>query len=450
MSTSSTTSNIPSTATLGSIVRGASVTLLVLITGGVLLFFTQVLLANWLTIDDYGAYNFTLSLVEIFLLISCLGFPIGVVKLLSQYRATNQLGLFKGLLIRSRQLVLGSSTVLAVSAAVGYLMLIHAGLLTPSPGLPLGFILLPMWSMVLLYQGIARAEQTMLLAYGPQLVLRFALTMLIAFVIVSAAGQLTINTALIATAAALFLTVSITMFSYHWPRRTIQQSVIATFQTQAWLIFALPFFIKAGMSVIHKNIDIIILGTTLTKADVGIYTAAVSAVAFMEFVLLSVNSIFAPKISEFHAQGRLSELQQTLRQISHLLFWPNLILVGIVIAFGPFILSIYGAEFISAYTVLIVLALAQLANASAGSVGYILAMTGYARTNAIVFGAASVLNVILNLLLIPYLGINGAALATLITTAAWNATLHTLVVREHGLYPSFLATVVHEVKTALK
>ncbi len=441
MSPTSTTSKTASPNTLSSIIRSASITLLLQTIGGILLFLTQVLLANWLTIDDYGAYNFTLSLVEIFLLIACLGFPIGVVKLLSTYRARGQNALFKGLVIRSSQLVLTSSTSLAVAVSIIYLVLIHVKVLPYFSGLPLGFILLPIWSMMLLYQGISRAEQNMFLAYAPQLILRFAFTIIISFVIIIITGSLTINTALLATAAAFAGAVMLMLVGYYWPRRKLFYAINAVFETKTWIIFALPFFMQAGLNIVHKNVDIVILGSMLTEADVGVYTGAVSAVIFMEFILLSVNSIWAPKISEFHAKGRLNELQPILSQISHLLFWPNLVMVGLLVGFGEFVLGLYGAEFTVAYPVLVILAIAQLANASAGSVGYILAMTGYARVNAIVFGIASLLNVILNLLLVPIMGINGAALATLITTIAWNATLHTLVVREHGLYPSFFATL---------
>jgi O-antigen/teichoic acid export membrane protein len=67
--------------------------------------------------------------------------------------------------------------------------------------------------------------------------------------------------------------------------------------------------------------------------------------------------------------------------------------------------------------------LPQVLNAATGTAGYLLVMTHYERPAAVMFGLAAVLNVLLNLLLIPRFGMTGAAIASAIALVLLNALL---------------------------
>ena len=82
---------------------------------------------------------------------------------------------------------------------------------------------------------------------------------------------------------------------------------------------------------------------------------------------------------------------------------------------------------------LYILVIGQVLNAAAGPVGYLLILTGHERVCASVYGWSAVLNVGLNLMLIPPLGSTGAALATASTMALWNVWLSVLVLRRLGI-----------------
>jgi O-antigen/teichoic acid export membrane protein len=55
-------------------------------------------------------------------------------------------------------------------------------------------------------------------------------------------------------------------------------------------------------------------------------------------------------------------------------------------------------------------------------------------------GCSAILNLILNAILIPTMGIMGAAVATALAMALWNIWLHQLVVKYLGVKPSILST----------
>nr|WP_277879386.1 polysaccharide biosynthesis C-terminal domain-containing protein [Coleofasciculus sp. FACHB-712] len=81
---------------------------------------------------------------------------------------------------------------------------------------------------------------------------------------------------------------------------------------------------------------------------------------------------------------------------------------------------LFGSSFVEGLPALVILTVGQMVNALSGSVGFLMTMTGHQREAALIIGSSAILNVVLNAALIPYLGINGAALSTALTTALWN------------------------------
>jgi O-antigen/teichoic acid export membrane protein len=106
----------------------------------------------------------------------------------------------------------------------------------------------------------------------------------------------------------------------------------------------------------------------------------------------------------------------------------------LVLFLGPFLIGIFGVENpVAAYPWLILLAFGQLTNAFAGPVMNILNMTGYEKSARNTMLVTAILNVILNVLLIPQFGPLGAAIATTITMIGWNLWAALLVFKYHGV-----------------
>jgi O-antigen/teichoic acid export membrane protein len=87
--------------------------------------------------------------------------------------------------------------------------------------------------------------------------------------------------------------------------------------------------------------------------------------------------------------------------------------VGVpLIAFGNYALALFGTEFAAAHPALAVIAAGEIISCAAGSVGYFLVMTGHQHQARNIEAAMAALLVVSGLILIPNLGIMGAALAT--------------------------------------
>jgi len=101
----------------------------------------------------------------------------------------------------------------------------------------------------------------------------------------------------------------------------------------------------------------------------------------------------------------------------------------VMILFRKQILLLCGAEYLQAEYVLIYRGIGQVINASVGSVWYIICMTGRSKTNMLGKILAAILNTVLNFVLIPKMGIAGAALASMITVGFVNILGYSIVKR---------------------
>ena len=98
--------------------------------------------------------------------------------------------------------------------------------------------------------------------------------------------------------------------------------------------------------------------------------------------------------------------------------------------------TLYSPEFADSYVPLVIICFGQLINASFGSVGSLLNMTGHEKdTTKSIFVGATV-NVLLNLLLTPTWGPIGAATATTVTLIVWNVIMWQKVRSRIGIEPT--------------
>src|SRR5690606_14902262 len=89
--------------------------------------------------------------------------------------------------------------------------------------------------------------------------------------------------------------------------------------------------------------------------------------------------------------------------------------------------------FRTGYVALLILVFGQLINAGMGCVVVLLNMTGHERDTLNGVAVAAVANLLLNFLLIPRFGINGAAASTAVSLALWNILLARTVAKRLGL-----------------
>lgn len=176
-------------------------------------------------------------------------------------------------------------------------------------------------------------------------------------------------------------------------------------------------YILAGMmSVIYGQTDKLMLKHMLDEASVGVYSLATSLCGLWTFVLVAIIDSIYPTIIQLYADKAYAQFEKKNRQLYAIVIYVSAFVGLMILLFGDWAIALlYGQEYIGAaaplkivawYTIFSYLGVARNA--------WIVCENKQKYLKYIYFGAA-VLNILLNLLMIPVWGAVGAAAASLIT-----------------------------------
>jgi len=152
--------------------------------------------------------------------------------------------------------------------------------------------------------------------------------------------------------------------------------------------------------------------------------------------LQSVNQIFSPTIAELHARGDLELLGRLFRSLIKWTLGLTIPLAAVMILFARQIMGMFGPEFAPGWLVLVAGTFGQLVNCAVGSVSFLLLMSGREKHVLKIQTVMAVVLIALNLVLIPRMGLLGAALAGAAVTAATNLWSLAEVRTTLGIVPS--------------
>jgi O-antigen/teichoic acid export membrane protein len=172
--------------------------------------------------------------------------------------------------------------------------------------------------------------------------------------------------------------------------------------------------IFASMSmVLFSHTDLWILGMLTTTKSVGIYGIAAKLVFLVYFPMIAFGSILPPIFSSAYASGDFDELNRVMRKGTCWIFNITMPIILFMVLEGKFVLRyFYGPDFETGYAVLLVLAAAYLIATSTGHVGFFMQMTGQHKAFMKINIFFLFLNVILNIILVTFFGMIGAAVTT--------------------------------------
>ncbi len=180
--------------------------------------------------------------------------------------------------------------------------------------------------------------------------------------------------------------------------------------------------------------DIIVLKQYRPPDEVAIYYAAVKTLALVAFIYYSVAQTIAHKFAEYHVSGDQKRLRAFLKQSVRLTFWPSLGAIVVLLALGRPLLRLFGPEFVSGYYLMFIIAIGLLARASVGPAERLLNMLGERRSCALVYAASFAISILLCVLLIPPLGLAGAAIASAVALVFESASLFLVAKYRLGLH----------------
>ncbi|HEX03549.1 MAG TPA: hypothetical protein ENH10_00110, partial [Bacteroidetes bacterium] len=203
------------------------------------------------------------------------------------------------------------------------------------------------------------------------------------------------------------------------------KSATPVYSSRAWLVAAFPMLIVSGMQVVNQRVGILMVGDMLGAEEAGIYAVANGGVMFVALIFFAVNQPLAPVIARLFAERKMDRLQNVLVRAARISLMAAVPVGLLIIVFATPFLRLYGEEFPVGRVPMIIMTIGYVITMGFGSVSAALTMTGFERMAAVGIGVSVVLNIGLNLLLIPRFGMTGAAWA-LATGQVSSAVLMTI------------------------
>ncbi|MFD2639166.1 flippase [Piscibacillus salipiscarius] len=201
------------------------------------------------------------------------------------------------------------------------------------------------------------------------------------------------------------------------------------------LLYSFPLLFTGFLGFISQKTDVFMIGYLLNDQDVGVYRIALQIGTLSSFTLVAFNMIFAPTISSLFHKGNIKELELMFKTITKWVVTVNLLAFGLILLLNEEIMLVFGYEFLFGSTALVLVAIGQVVNAGVGSAGQFLTMTGHPFLTMIINFMTVILNIFLNLTFIPKFGIEGAALASLMSVAFANILKLILLYSIHRIQP---------------
>ncbi|MCI5066110.1 flippase [bacterium] len=380
------------------------------------LFLSHLLFARWLGAEEYGAYVYVIGMVSLLSLFSNLGFNNATVRHVAAARRAGDEKKIGGYLV----------TISLLVAAIGFFLafvayLIGSYKLLPRPELSAllvhSWLLVPLYSLVTILSGALHGLQRVVAAlfvsslFSPALLLITvsSLVFLQRGELLDAEHLLTFSLWIALAAVTILLWSLRRFFSFSSGERNAGD-------LRSWCSEAFPMYEISITQFVLAQADLLIAGFFLSPTELGIYAAVTRLAQIVTFGIYSVNVPLRPRIARMKPNER-HEMQKLIYDSTKLIAAFTLPLLLLLIFGGNALLAFFGEEYQGGYLPLVIVSIGQMMIAFQGSVGTILIMAGEATAAARVTRIAAIANVLFALLLIPPLGVLGAALASALSVS---------------------------------
>jgi O-antigen/teichoic acid export membrane protein len=365
--------------------------------------FTIIYLARYLHPVEFGQYSFVLAYLAFFGIITDLGLHAILVREMSRDST------MAPKLIGNAYIIKLTLTIFAVVLSMIVINLISY----PSNitiYIYIAVFTLPFMSFSDLYTTIFQANLKMKYNIIARIIFRILLAILILWVIFSHGTLMGVMIALV------FSELVKTLICYSFSRKFVKPRFEIDFGLWKYLLKAsLPIALSGFIWVIHHNVDVVMLSIMQGDAPIGIYSAACRLVEPLGFLSSALMISMFPLMSIHFINSKEKLIKSYRLSLKHLLIIALPVAIVITFIADKIILLVYGTPFAGSTTVLQILIWAFVFVSVNSVLTNLLISMDMQKLYMLSAGLCAIVNVTLNLLLIPILSYNGAAIATVVT-----------------------------------
>ena len=403
--------------------KGSVINLSGAIARTIILYAYTLLLARALSINELGEYYLLFTILNILGLVAAVGLDFGVVRYVSLNYGERKFLLAKKALSAGLWLAIPVSCVVAAIAywlAPAMTNALMNGNATALLSLKIFLLSIPFWVVARLCnsatQGVHKMHYQVISRDIGEQFSKFAFSVLVLVFGLGLVGVIWANVASVVFGMILSLLFAFFIFK-HVPRgdEAAGQKI-----AKEMYRYSFPIAFSNLFGIILIWADTLMLGYIGTTADVGLYGVALRMGTYSVPMIMAFITVFQPLISDLYNRGQIRELHDLYKTITRWMFICSLpVFLALILFAGP-IMKFFGSDFADAREALIILAVGQLINASIGSSGIMVVMSGRSKMELLNVVLSLLTNILICILLIPAYGIIGAALANTVSTVVIN------------------------------
>jgi len=394
-------------------VRGASWIFLMSMLASLIAYLTRIVLARHLGPADFGLFYAVFTFVIFFLFFRDLGFPISLVKFVAQFKAQEQYGKIKSVILTVFCFQLISSIIFAV---VFYFLAPHLAVSyfknPEASGILRIFILYIFGSVLFIISkdSLLGFQKTALFSLGEFLKNSLVFILILVFFYLGKG----VYAPVYAFALVCFL-----LFLFYFPLLLREYPLFKykvdhfSSASKEVILFTLPVFATAVGSKIIGYIDTLMLTYFRSLTEVGIYNVILPTSMLFLYFGTAIGSVVLPMVSELFTKGDTKRLIAGVEVLYKYLFAAILPFVAILFVFAPFFLqTFFGQDYVVGAFAMQILLVGVLLFTLAVINHNVFSALGKPHTVTVIILIAAVINAGLNFILIPRFGITGAAVST--------------------------------------
>lgn len=202
------------------------------------------------------------------------------------------------------------------------------------------------------------------------------------------------------------------------------------------VMFSVPLMFTGIAGFVMTWTDTLMVGYYKTSEVVGLYNSATPLAKLLPIFLTSAGFIYPPLATALYAQGKIEELKRVYQVLTKWIFLATLPLFAMMFLFPEATIGFFfGAKYLEASRALQILALGFMFHVLLGLNGLSLVVIKESKFVMYSTLISAVVNVVLNVLLIPTYGIEGAAIATAISYFVTNVLNSFRLYQKTGVQP---------------
>lgn len=383
-------------------------------------FLMNLIIVRTFSSSESGLFFLAYSLTMILGLLSTLGFTSSIVKFIGAFSSEGNWGIVKGVFIcASKYTIITSAIVGALIYVFSYqisIFIFQKEQLIPL--IEITSIVIPFYAIYRLmgfaFQGVHKPVFSVFLQNISNQF--FVIIVLLVFLFIEFKPSI-YQLSLIFLIGAILTALLGCVF---WIKRKEHQVNEDVSQNKNLILSAKSLWVVLLMETLVQWSGQIIVGVYVTPEQVAYFSVAQRIAMLTSFILIAVNLVVAPKFAAIHRTGNIEELRGTSILCGRLIFTLALPVVFTLLVFPEFFLSFFGEEYRKASLILQILVIGQFISVISGTVIFLLSMTGHEKDLRNVVLLSGPIALVLGLVLTPYFGTIGAAIATSLSLATQN------------------------------